>query len=109
MTNRRYIAHIKINRENKDLKDLLGSETCRVAPASYEPIVSIEVFEMAQNIRAQKAAESPNRKGRRRAFSQTQCQRDYPLQSIIVCAHCGHSMALWRQAQSRRRQARQKA
>lgn len=50
---------------------------------------------MAQNIRAQKAAESPNLKGRPRCFSQTQCQRVYPLQRIIVCAHCGPSMAPW--------------
>ena len=95
LTNRRYIAQIEINRENKELKDLPESEAYRVAPAPYEPIVAVEVFQMAQDIRAQKAAESPNRKGRPRSFSQTQCQRVYPLQRIIVCAHCGHSMAPW--------------
>ena len=95
LTNRRYIAQIEINRENKELKDLPESEAYRVAPAPYEPIVAVDVFQMAQNIRTQKGAESPNRKGRPRAFSQTQCQRVYPLQRIIVCAHCGHSMAPW--------------
>lgn len=95
LTNRRYIAQIEINRENKDLAELPESESYRIAPAPYEPIVSVEVFELAQNIRAQKSAESPNRKGRPRSYSQTQCQRVYPLQGVIVCAHCGHSMAPW--------------
>ncbi len=95
LTNRRYIAQIEINRENKGIEGLPESEAYRVAPAPYEPLVAVEVFEMAQTIRAQKGVDSPNHKGRPRSYSQTQCQRVYPLQGVLVCAHCGHAMAPW--------------
>ncbi len=95
LTNRRYIAQIEINRENKGIEGLPEAEAYRVAPAPYEPLVAVEVFEMAQTIRAQKSIDSPNHKGRPRSYSQTQCQRVYPLQGVLVCAHCGHSMAPW--------------
>jgi len=98
LTNRRYIAQIEINRENKGIEGLSESEVYRVAPAPYEPLVAVEVFEMAQKIRAQKSVDSPNHKGRPRSYSQTQCQRAYPLQGILVCGHCGHcghAMAPW--------------
>lgn len=95
LTNRRYIAQIEINRENEGIKDVPENETYRVAPAPYEPFVEVGVFELAQAIRKQKGAESPNRVGKPRSFSQTQCNRVYPLQGITVCGHCGHAMTPW--------------
>jgi hypothetical protein len=50
---------------------------------------------MAQAVRQEKALESPNRVGRPRSFSQTQCGRVYPLQGVLACGCCGHSMAPW--------------
>ena len=95
LTNRRYVAQIEINRENKDLKELPESETYRIADAPYEAIVPLDVFELAQAIRKQKGEESVNRVGKPRSFSQTQCNRVYPLQGFMVCGHCGHAMTPW--------------
>ena len=95
LTNRRYIAQIEINRENKDLEGVPDSETYRIADAPYEGVVPLDVFELAQAIRRQKGEESPNRVGKSRSFSQTQCNRVYPLQGFMVCGHCGHAMTPW--------------
>ncbi len=95
LINRRYIAEIEINRENKDLSDLPKPQAYRVVKAPYEPIISAELFEMARAIRDEKSLGSPNRRGRPHSYSQTQCQRVYPLQGILVCGHCGHAMAPW--------------
>ena len=95
LTNRRYIAQIEINRENKGVEGVPESETYRIADAPYEPIVPLEVFELAQAIRKQRGAESPHRVGRPRSFSQTQCNRVYLLQGFMVCGHCGHAMTPW--------------
>ena len=95
LTNRRYIAQIEINRENKDLEGLPESETYRIADAPYEGVVPLDVFDLAQAIRRQKGEESPNRVGKPRSFSQTQCNRVYPLQGFMVCGHCGHAMTPW--------------
>jgi site-specific DNA recombinase len=95
LINRRYIAEIEINRENKGIAGLPESEAYRIVRASYKPFISREVFERAQAIRKEKALGSPNRKGRPRSFSQTQCQRVYPLQGLLICGHCSHAMAPW--------------
>ena len=95
LTNRRYVAQIEINRANKDLKDLPETETYQLVKAPYEPPVPLDVFELAQAIRKQKGAESPNRVGKPRGFSQTQCNRVFPLQGVMVCGHCGHAMTPW--------------
>jgi len=92
LTNRRYIAQIEVNRENKGLDGLPEDQLYQVASAPYEPIVDISLFETAQVIREQQSLASPNRVGRPRSFSQTQCGRVYPLQGLMVCAICGHSM-----------------
>lgn len=95
LINRRYIAQIELNPKNKGRKDLADSLAYRIVAAPHDPIVPLELFERAQRLRAEKSAESQNRKGRPRSFSQTQCQRVYPLQGLIVCADCGHAMAPW--------------
>ena len=92
LTNRRYIAEVEINRENKGIPDLPEAHVYRVAQAPYEPLISTELFEMAQAIRKERGAASPNRRGRPRSYSQTQCERVYLLQGIFVCGCCGHSM-----------------
>jgi site-specific DNA recombinase len=95
LTNRRYVAQIEINRENQGEHGLPEAEAYRVVPAPYEPVVALETFELAQTIRATKSGEHPNRVGRPRSYSQTQCSRVYPLQGIMVCGCCGHSMTPW--------------
>lgn len=95
LTNRRTMAQIEINRENQSIEGLPESETYRLAPAPYEPIVDVDAFELAQAIRKQKGAESPNRVGKPRSFTQTRCNRVYPLQGFTVCGYCGHAMTPW--------------
>jgi site-specific DNA recombinase len=93
LTNRRYVAEIEINRENKGIADLPESEAYCVVKAPYEPMVPVELFELAQAVRQQKSAGSPNRRGRPRSYSQTQCNRVYLLQGILVCGCCTRAMA----------------
>lgn len=95
LRNRRYIAQIEINRDNKGIDGLSEAQAYRIASAPYEPLVPVEVFELAQKIRQQKSVESPHRVGRPRSYSQTQCNRVYPLQGLLICGHCGHAMAPW--------------
>lgn len=92
LSNRRYIGEIEINRANKGLPDLQESDVYRVAKAPHEPLIPVDLFELAQSIRRQKAAESPNRVGRPRSYSQNQCARVYTLQGRMVCGVCGHAM-----------------
>lgn len=93
LTNRRYAGEIEINRENKGLADLPESEAYLVVKAPYEPVVPLELFDKAQAIRHEKSKGNPNRKGRPRSYSQTQCGRVYTLQALLVCGRCGHAMA----------------
>lgn len=92
LTNRRYIAQIEINRENHGIDGLPENQKYRVVPAPYEPIVAVELFELAQVVRKEQSNASPNRRGRPHSYSQTVCKRVYPLQGIMVCSHCGRSM-----------------
>ena len=92
LSNRRYIGEIEINRGSKGIEGVSEADAYRMVPAPYEPIVPRKLFEMAQAIRQEKAAESPNRRGRPRSFSQNQCQRVFLLQSRLTCAVCGHAM-----------------
>lgn len=95
LTNRRYIAQIEFNRQSKGLEELPEADRYGVVPAPYEPMVPVDIFETARKIRQEKATASPHRVGRPRSYSQTQCQRPYPLQGLIVCRHCGHALAPW--------------
>ncbi len=95
LCNRRYIAEIEINRKNRDLQDVPEADQYRVVKAHYEPMVPVELFELAQVIRKEKSAESPHRVGRPRSFSKTQCGRVYPLQGMMTCGCCHHSMTPW--------------
>ena len=95
LMNRRYIAEIQINKDNKEIEGLPDFEAYRVVPAPHEPIVSRELFETAQGVRANRARQSPNRggKGKGHNYSLNQCQRVYLLQSNMACGICGAAMS----------------
>lgn len=93
LTNRRYIAEVEINQHHKDMENLPESEAYRIARAPHEPVIPVELFELAQAVRKEKASKSPDRKGRPRSYSQTKCGRVYLLQGILVCGVCKHAMA----------------
>jgi site-specific DNA recombinase len=93
LSNRRYIAEIEINRRNKGIEGLPESEAYRVVPAPHEPMVSRELFELAQSLRKQKSHEAGHRRGRPHNFSQNRCDRVFLLQSRLVCGLCGSSMS----------------
>jgi site-specific DNA recombinase len=95
LTNRVYIGEIEINRRNKGVEGLPEKLSYAVGKAAFGPLVPVELFEMAQAIREEKAKKSPNRIGRPRSYSQTQCGRVYPLQGLLYCSCCGHSMTPW--------------
>ena len=92
LMNRRYIAEIEVNKKKKGLHGLSEVEAYRIVPASYEPLVSRELFELAQAIRQEKAQESPHRKGKTHGYSQNKCNRVFPLQGRLFCGECGHAM-----------------
>jgi site-specific DNA recombinase len=95
LTNRRYIAEIEINRDNKGIEGLPEFEQYRILPAPHDPIISRELFELAQATRANRAALSPHRggKGKGHNYSLNQCQRVYLMQSNMVCGVCGWAMS----------------
>lgn len=95
LMNRRYIAEVEINRTNKSREGLPDFEAYRIIPMPYAPIVSRELFDLAQAVRREKAEKSPGRtgKGKGQAYSRNQCQRIYPLQGILVCGICSHAMS----------------
>lgn len=95
LCNRRYIGEVEINRRNKGVDGLPEDQEYRLAKAPHGPVIPLELWELAQSIRQEKKHASPNRVGRPRSFSQTQCGRLYPLQGLMVCGSCGHSMAPW--------------
>jgi site-specific DNA recombinase len=95
LCNRRYIGEIEINRDNKGVDGLPDIDVYHVVKAPHPPLVPVELFEMAQAVRKEKALTSPNRVGRPRSYSQTQCGRVYPLQGVMICGHCGHTMTPW--------------
>jgi site-specific DNA recombinase len=92
LLNRRYIGEIEINPRNFGIEGLPENSAYRIVKAPHEPLVPVELFELAQAVRKEKATASPNRVGRPRSYSQNQCDRVFPLQSRIYCAKCGHSM-----------------
>lgn len=92
LMNRRYIGEIEINKDNQGRSDLPEFEAYRIVPAPHEALIPRELWEQAQAIRSEKVADSPNRRGRPRSYSQNQCNRVYLLQGNMVCGTCGHSM-----------------
>lgn len=92
LKNRRYVGEVELNKQNRELDDVPEHEAFRVVATPHEPLVSKELFEMAQAIRQEKATNSPNRKGRPRDYSQNQCNRVFPLQGSLYCSVCGHAM-----------------
>lgn len=95
LCNRRYIGEIEINRKNKGVQGVGDAHAFHVVKAEHGPMVPVDLFELAQSIRRQKRAESVNRKGRPRSYSQTQCQRVYSLQGVLRCGCCRHAMTPW--------------
>lgn len=95
LCNRRYIAEIEINRKNKGVENLTENLAYRIVPAPHEPLIERELWELAKSVRREKVNFSPNRVGKPHHYSQTQCGRVYQLQGVMVCGHCGHSMAPW--------------
>jgi len=95
LMNRRYIGEIEVNKSSKDVEGLPEPEAYHIVPAPHEPLVSREVFELAQVTRKEKALKSPKRggKGKGQSYSRNQCHRVYPLQGILVCGICGHAMS----------------
>ncbi len=93
LTNRRYIAEIEINRKNKGLEDLSPNDSYRVVKAPHKPLISVELFALAQAIRKEKARKSPNRVGKPRSYSTSKCGRVNILQGTLLCGVCGHAMA----------------
>jgi DNA invertase Pin-like site-specific DNA recombinase len=95
LSNRRYIAEVEINRHNRGVAGLPEFDAYRVIAAAYEPLVSRELFETAQAIRRERAAQSPHRggKGKGQSYSRNQCGRVYLLQSNMVCGICGAAMS----------------
>jgi site-specific DNA recombinase len=93
LCNRRYIGEIEINRANKGLEDLPEIDAYRIVKAPHEPLISPELFELAQIVRREKAGESPHRVGRPRSYSRNRCGRVNVLQGVLLCGACGHAMA----------------
>ncbi len=95
LCNRRYIAEIEVNRHNKGVDDLPEAERYRIVPAPHAPIVPVELFELAQAIREEKAQGHPDQQQRlhkSRNYGRSKCGRIYPLQGILTCGHCGSPM-----------------
>lgn len=90
--NRRYIGEIEINKGNRGKEGLPAGKAYRVVKAPHDPLISIELFELAQSMRQEKALRSPNRCGRPHSYSRNQCGRIYTLQGRLICGICGASM-----------------
>ncbi|MBV9471128.1 MAG: recombinase family protein, partial [Abitibacteriaceae bacterium] len=95
LCNRRYIGEIEINRDNKGVEDLPEMDQYRVAQAPHGALIPVELFELAQAVRNEKRADSPNRVGKPHSYSQTQTGRVYTLQGILTCGCCTHAMTPW--------------
>lgn len=88
LANRRYIAEIEINRENKGIEGLKDEDAYRVVEAPHAPLIPINLFDEAQAIRREKLKESPNRVERPRSYSVSQSGRINLLQGSILCGAC---------------------
>ena len=60
LSNRRYIGEIEINKQNEGRDEVPASEAYRIVKAPHGEIVPRELWELAQSLRQQKAADNPN-------------------------------------------------
>ena len=93
LCNRRYAGEIEINRANKGVEDLPESAAYRVVKTPHPPIVSLEVFDAAQKILAEKADRHPNHRGKSRSYARRIRNHVYLLHGLMVCDQCGHPMS----------------
>ena len=97
LLNRRYIGQIEINKRSKGLAHVSATDEYQIAQASHGPLVPVELFEVAEAIREEKAARHPNNPGSKRGWSrdygQNKSGRVSVLQGILQCAHCGHPVS----------------
>ncbi|MBV9467660.1 MAG: recombinase family protein, partial [Abitibacteriaceae bacterium] len=92
LRNRRYVAEIEINKRNQGIQELPEAEAYRIVKAPHDSVISRDLFDLAQAVRQEKALSSPNRVGKPHSYTKNQCGRVYPLQQILICGICGHSM-----------------
>lgn len=88
LCNRRYIVELEVNKGKKGVDDLPENEAYRVIKAPHAPAVPLPLFQLAQAVRAEKLSQSPNRIGRPRHHSYTQCGRVNILQGTLPCGSC---------------------
>ncbi len=92
LCNRRYIAEIEINKSNQGMEGLAESERYRIVRAPHEPIISAELFELAQKIRREKAYQYPNHR-KARSYGQSRPDHVFVMRGLLSCAHCDHPMS----------------
>ncbi len=97
LQNRRYVAEIEINKENKGFSHVSEPDRYRIVQAPHEPLIPVELFELAQAIRREKAAQYPNNPGAKlsksRDYGHNETGHVYVLQGLFFCAECGHVMS----------------
>ncbi len=92
LCNRRYIGELEANKRNKGLDEVPENEVYHIIKAPHDAAVPLPLFQLAQSVRAEKLGQSPNRVGRPRHHSYTQCGRVNILQGTLLCGACGHAM-----------------
>ena len=92
LCNRRYIGELEANKRNKGLDEVPENEAYHIIKAPHDAAVPLPLFQLAQSVRAEKLGQSPNRVGRPRHHSYTQCGRVNILQGTLLCGACGHAM-----------------
>jgi site-specific DNA recombinase len=93
LCNRRYAGEIEINKANKGLTDLSEADAYRIVKAPHPPVVPLELFEIAQRIRADKADRHPNHRGKSRSYARRRPDHLYLLQGLMLCAECHSPMS----------------
>lgn len=83
LCNRRYAGEIEINKANKDVTDLPESDAYRIVKAPHPPV---ELFEIPQRLRTDKANRHPNHGGKSRSYSRRLPDHFYLLHGLMVCA-----------------------
>ena len=59
LCNRRYSSEIELNRKNKDVENLLDGAAYCIVQAPRDPLISRDLWEMAQVVRREKANPFP--------------------------------------------------
>lgn len=97
LQNRRYIAEIEINKKYQGFPNVAEVDRYSVVKAPHDPLISVELFELAQSIRQEKAKLYPNNPGAKmsksRDYGHNKSGHTFVLQGLFFCAHCGHVMS----------------